>query len=80
MGDSPPTVDTLAKGLHCNTPTENVTITMPPFFFCKDGQKDTQLGSPSIIMCLPPPCEKALGAKGDFTSLVCVNEQDLTLI
>lgn len=30
---SPATVDTLANRLHCSTPKESVTITMPPFFF-----------------------------------------------
>lgn len=40
----PATVDTLACRLHCSTPTDRDTITMPPFSFCKSGQMDTQLG------------------------------------
>lgn len=45
----PATVETLAKRLHCNTPTEKDTIMMPPFFFCRDGQMDTQLGPPAQL-------------------------------
>lgn len=39
--DLPATVDTLAKRLHCSTPTDKDTITMPPFFFCRGKQMDT---------------------------------------
>lgn len=56
---SPATVDTLANRLHCSTPTEKVTITMPPFFFCKDGQMDTQFDPwhNSVIAYPLGPCE-----------------------
>lgn len=37
----PATVDTLANRLHCSTPMDSVTITMPPFFFYRDKQMDT---------------------------------------
>lgn len=40
---SPATVDTLANRLHCKIPMDSVTITMPPFFFYRDKQMDTQL-------------------------------------
>lgn len=53
---------------------------MPPFFFCKDGQKDTQLDPPSTATCLFThwaPVRKVFSpgfeVRGDSTSLVCVN-------
>lgn len=49
---SPATVDTLANRLHGSTPMDNVTITMPPFFFYRDKKMDTQLGLSGLRACL----------------------------
>ena len=55
----PATVDTLANRLHCSTPDDKDTITMPPFFFCRGGQMDTQLGCQNNHLSLGS-CEETI--------------------
>ena len=64
----------MANGLHCSTRTDKGTITMPPFFFCRGGPVDSQLG-PQHATCLFPlsaPVRKVLRSESS-PLWVCVN-------
>ena len=73
----PATVDTLANKLHCTTPTDKDTITMPPFFFCRGGKMDTQLDPQHnhlpfhFLQSLEEVFSPGFEVRGDV--LVCVN-------
>lgn len=66
----PATVDTLANRLHCRTPMDSVTITMPPFFFYRNKQMDTQLGSSGLGSLVGQCSVLASGVRRPLTSQV----------